>query len=71
MKKTKTISVLKIKAEHLDITQQITNICLERYLKRIKSQIKHCEISYPEHLTNLLKEYKTIKKTIKIINFYH
>lgn len=71
MKNQKSNSVFKIKAQHEDLTQEITNLCLKRYLKRIKAQIKHTEVGYPEHLTNLLQEYKIIKKALSIINFYH
>jgi len=73
MKNQKSNSIFKIKADHQDLTITITIMCLERSLKRIKAQLKHSIKNSEEvycGIDNNIKDYKTIKKAIKIIESY-
>lgn len=68
-KKSK-LNVFKVRPEHKNLTIEITLLCLERCLYRIKSQIKHSEIYGPEQLKGNLQDYKKIKQAIKIVKHY-
>jgi hypothetical protein len=68
-KKSK-LNVLVVKAEHKDLTNEITILCLERTLSRIKSQIKHSERFASEQIKENLNDFKAIKKAIKIVKHY-
>jgi len=74
--KKESLSILKIKGEHIDCTKQISLICLERALKRIKSQLDHSaksteeELSYCDQVKGNLDDFKIIKRAIQIIKHY-
>lgn len=70
MKKNQN-SVFKIEPAHQDLTNEITLLCLKRYLKRIKSQIKYTENFEPQQIKGLLNEFKIIKKAINVVEFYN
>ena len=67
------LNVFRIKGEHKDLTNEITIMCLERALKRIKSQLKHSETAKDSswQIDICLEDYKIIKKAIKIIEKYN
>lgn len=69
-KKINKLNVLSLKGDHKDITIEITLLCLERCLYRIKSQIKYSEINGPEQLKGNLQDFKKIKQAIKIVKHY-
>jgi len=68
-KKSK-LNILNVKPEHKNLTIEITLLCLERCLYRIKSQIKYSETTAPEQISDQLKDYKKIKQAIKIVKHY-
>ena len=63
-------TVKQTESKHVDLTNSITILCLERSLMRIKAQIKYSEKIAPEQIKNYLKDFKIIVKAINIIKFY-
>ena len=61
----------KTKHDHENLTISITILCLERALKRIKSQIKYSEVHAPEQIKDELKDFKLIVKAINLIKHYN
>lgn len=70
---TKFGSFAKIEAGHFDLTREISVMCLNRYISRIKAQVKHLEKSSINNLWQIKgckKDFSVLKKALKIIESY-
>lgn len=62
--------IAKTFSGHFDLTKEITEMCMNRYLSRIKAQIKYLEKSETQYLYQIKgckKDFLTLKKALKVI----